>query len=131
MDDSRLTKHIFNYDYDLCKLNWSSDVKNIFLSVGLIDIFTDKAVCNTENLKSLLNREMENNWRAVINQKPKLRTYVKYKYDFCTEPYVLSYMSKRHRSLLAQFRLGILPLHIETGRFVNTCLTDRICTFCI
>ena len=39
-------------------------------------------------------------------------------------------MHKRNRCLLAQFRLGILPLHIETGRFVNTPLENRICNLC-
>ena len=27
------------------------------------------------------------------------------------------YMNRQQRSLLAQLRCGILPLHIETGRF--------------
>ncbi len=33
----------------------------------------------------------------------------------------------RRRLLLAQFRLGILPLHIETGRFRNNQPEERIC----
>ena len=50
-------------------------------------------------------------------------------------------MSRSRRSLLAQFRLGILPLEIETGRYTpiydkNTKLnkkrhpSERICTLC-
>ena len=34
------------------------------------------------------------------------------------------------RSVLAQLRFGILPLHIETGRFNNTRLEDRTCKIC-
>ena len=39
-------------------------------------------------------------------------------------------MSTRNRSLLAQFRLGILPLFIETGRYSNISAENRICKFC-
>jgi hypothetical protein len=30
MEDDRLTKHIFKYDYELCKGNWSADM-NFFI----------------------------------------------------------------------------------------------------
>ena len=40
-------------------------------------------------------------------------------------------LTKRERSTLAQFRSGILPLRIETGRYVNEILEDRLCVFCI
>ena len=36
-----------------------------------------------------------------------------------TETYVKSYLSGQQRSLLAQFRTGILPLRLETGRSHN------------
>ena len=32
--------------------------------------------------------------------------------------------------MFAQFRSGILPLHIETGRFRGLDLSDRICPIC-
>ena len=32
--------------------------------------------------------------------------------------------------MLAQLRIGILPLHVETGRYSNTKLEDRICKIC-
>ena len=39
-------------------------------------------------------------------------------------------MHRWHRSLFAQFRLGILPLYIETGRYDNTPVANRICKLC-
>ena len=33
-------------------------------------------------------------------------------------------------SLLGQFRMGIVPLYVETGRFNNTPLERRLCTCC-
>ena len=59
--------------------------------------------------------------------KPKLRTYVTFKTQFKVEPYVLSIMSRGHTSYLAQLRCGILPFHIETGRWNSTDVNDRVC----
>ncbi len=50
---------------------------------------------------------------------PKLRTYIKFKKFFEVEPNVLSFMSRQHRSYLAQLRNGILPLQLEVGRWIN------------
>ena len=36
---------------------------------------------------------------------------------------------KKIRSRMAQFRLGILPLHIETGRYDNKPVFDRKCNY--
>ena len=39
-------------------------------------------------------------------------------------------MIGRERSLLAQLRIGVLPIHIETGRFRNVKPEDRVCQIC-
>ena len=39
-------------------------------------------------------------------------------------------LSKYERSLISQLRLGILPLHIETGRYSNLDESERICLLC-
>ena len=39
-------------------------------------------------------------------------------------------ISKYQRSLFAQFRCGILPLEIETGRFRDLSLSERTCKLC-
>ena len=69
-------------------------------------------------------------WSIDVNNKPKLRTYVLFKSDLLLEDYVKYHMHRRHRSLFAQFRLGILPLYIETGRYDNTPVANRICKLC-
>ena len=47
-----------------------------------------------------------------------------------TEPYVYKIHDRRKRSLISQFRCGILPLKVETGRFSQIPLEFRLCTFC-
>ncbi len=39
-------------------------------------------------------------------------------------------MNRKHRSYLVQYRCGILPLSIETGRWGSIHLEDRICKIC-
>ena len=39
-------------------------------------------------------------------------------------------LSRRQRSLLAQLRLGILPLKLETGRFRRLTVEQRVCELC-
>ena len=39
-------------------------------------------------------------------------------------------MDRSLRSFLAQFRCGILPLKVETGRFTGMPLENRLCEFC-
>ncbi len=51
-----------------------------------------------------------------ITRKPKSCTYITFKTSYKVEPYVLSFINRKHRSYLAQYCCGILPLSIETGR---------------
>ena len=73
---------------------------------------------------------MCNQWKNSITQSPKLRTYILFKNYFHSEFYVQNLKNRQLRSLLAQFRCGILPLHIETGRIVNTPAHMRYCFIC-
>ena len=39
-------------------------------------------------------------------------------------------LTRGERSVMAQFRCGVLPLRVETGRFVGEQVNDRICKLC-
>jgi len=69
-------------------------------------------------------------WKTLLISKPKLRTYMKFKTQFGCEPYIYLNISKSHRSVMSQFRMGVLPLYIETGRYDRTPVEKRICQFC-
>ena len=81
-------------------------------------------------VKSKLNDLLYEQWSNEIHNKPQLRTYVQIKDTFEPEPYVLSNISRQRRSLLAQIRLGILPVKIETGRFRSLSVDQMICELC-
>ena len=59
-----------------------------------------------------------------------MRSYIKFKSEFVTEEYVKGHLSRTERSLLSQFRLGVLPLRIEVGRFRNEEVNERVCEIC-
>ena len=55
----------------------------------------------------------------IYSQNPKLQTYVQIKHNYDTELYVETNLPRNQRSLIAQSRMGILPLAFEVGRFKN------------
>ncbi len=130
MDDSRLTKKVFLYDYNLCKENRCHEMKLIFGNVEQLDVFNDKRSCNIEQTQMKYINVVNDEWKTNVYIKPKLRTYVLFKENYCTENYVKYFMSHQQRSLIAQLRLGILPIHTETGRFRGAQLDERICQLC-
>ncbi len=67
---------------------------------------------------------------ATGSFSPLLRTYIKFKNDYNVEDYVKYCNSRRKRSLLAQFRMGILLLAIESGRFKGINVCEIYCKFC-
>ncbi len=62
--------------------------------------------------------------------KPKLGIYIKFKEQFETKQYLQICVSRRKRSLLAQFRMGVLLLAIETGRFKSIHVEEILCVLC-
>ena len=62
-------------------------------------------------------------WKNEMLMKPKLRTYKEIKNNFVVEPYVTNNVTKYHRSIYAQFRCGILPLHMLTLRIHKLVIT--------
>uniref|UniRef100_A0A0E9XH21 Reverse transcriptase zinc-binding domain-containing protein n=1 Tax=Anguilla anguilla TaxID=7936 RepID=A0A0E9XH21_ANGAN len=69
-------------------------------------------------------------WSNDILLKPKLRTYIHVKQNHGPEPYIMAYLTRSQRSLVAQLRTGILLLAIEVGRFNDVIEEKRLCLLC-
>ena len=72
------------------------------------------------------------NLKQICSQKPKLRTFIKFK-DFCSIPsYISKPMSFICRKYLALTRLSNLSIRIETGRYERPklALNLRYCPAC-
>ena len=132
MDVNRLTHKIFLWDWNLSinNNNWCSDIRGIFNKANMLSYFENNQNCDLEQMASTLKELDFNIWQDEITNKPKLRTYIGFKDIIETEHYVRSFMPKHQRSVFSKFRCGILPLHIETGRYSGLAVEDRICEFC-
>ncbi len=129
---SRLARRIFDYDYahSSSVQNWCSQVKAILIDFNDIELFANKEPCNLKDLEAHLMEKQKLEISDLIMQKPKLRFYKHFKETMSQENYVSFNLTPNERSILAQLRMGILPLSIETGRFINQPLEQRLCKLC-
>ena len=130
LPNDRITKKIFLWDHSVNRNNWCSDVKKLFGEIQQIDCFNNITSCNLNSAKHIIFENTKITWSQTIIDKPKLRTYVLFKENFHVEKYVLFNLTRTERSLMAQFRSGTLPLHIELGRYINLPVNERICICC-
>ncbi len=102
MDENRLTKRVFKWDYIIYK-NMCFEVKEIFSSIQLQRIYDDMNECSLNTIECNLTEHRNNQWKELLTPKPKLCTYMKFKDNIYTEKYVQYCSFNRRRSLLAQF----------------------------
>ena len=130
MDDDRLTRHIFAWDYQLSRKNWCTEVSQIFHDLNMSDVFEQQRPCDVNEAEERYRVLLNNEWSRDVNMKPKLRNYRVVKESIECEPYVSMNLDRTDRSFIAQYRMGILPLAVETGRFRNVPLDERKCLVC-
>ena len=56
--------------------------------------------------------------------------FCNFKTDYEAEAFVYKIHNRKERSLLSQFRCGILPIRIETGRYTQVPPKLRLCLLC-
>lgn len=130
MSSRRLTKAIFEADYRKHYKNWSSRLLDILNEHGCSYYFEQEETIILTEFQALLEEDYKSKWINVTQSKPKLRTYIQIKSCFESENYVKYLNNRSERSIMAQFRSGILPLEIETGRYRNIKVEDRFCFYC-
>ena len=135
MDDSRLTKRVILWDYNQPH-GWCSDMKKIFSSIGLNNLYETISINGFSTISLLsfaenkLKTDQFDKWNSDIINQPKLQTYIQIKDEYKCENYVSMNLSRSIRSYIAQIRYGVLPLHIETGRYSNLKVEERLCKVC-
>ena len=128
MATSRLTRIVFEYDHGFTGRNRYSDIKKILERVNLISRFNSKSPVNLKDVEDRPFSKYKLEWANKIQSVSKLRTYRQIKTVFGTENYLLSTLSKGEKSYFAQFRCGILPLRVETGRYIGLNANETLCT---
>ena len=132
MPSNRFISHVFNWDRKFSNMRntWTNEMNNLFNDLDLTHTFYQVDHCDTSTAYERLMNLEEHDWNLSRFNSDKLRYYNMYKACYTPDEYVLSDMPKCQRSILAQFRAGILPLEVEVGRFRDTPLSDRICKLC-
>ena len=137
MDDGRLIKKVFLWDKSLNDSGlvhtWSSEVQDILHRNGLdniynMSIFPLKRVIT--DLKASLLQKDQISWQSHCRTLPKLRTFIQFKNFVCDSPHIFKPLSFMQRKQMSKFRLGILHLRVETGRFLRIPPEDRVCLMC-
>ena len=130
-NQNRLLYKVFIWDKSFVNSNsWMSEIKDIFVKINQHDCLPMNTKCDMVAAHTTISAINESEWENKRYRFPKLRYYNMYKSNFSVEEYVNCNMPKWQRSVLAQFRAGILPLEVETGRYQNIELQDRLCKFC-
>ena len=131
LDNTRITKHVFDWEYSLqCSDSLSDNVRSILNLIGLNNHYNNRLLVDLNLANTLLINKMKDEWRVNVSLKPKLKSYIIFNSSFGEEEYLTCLRSRAKRSLLSQLRLGILPLEIEVGRFRGIDLENSICKMC-
>ena len=132
MPETRLIHSVFRWDlkFSNTRNTWTNEMKLIFKDLQLSNVFSHLGLCNTKTAYERLLSCEEHDWNQGRFNSDKLRYYNMYKACYTPDEYILSDMPKHHRSLLAQFRAGILHLEVEVGRYRDIPLSERLCKLC-
>ena len=129
LPEDRMASRIFSWDISIGGF-WAQEMSDLLQDHGLGHLYIHKQRVDVGRFKELAMMKYTAKWLEDIHAKPKLRTYCQFKTEYECEKYVGYDLSKSQRSLCAQFRSGILPLHVETGRYTGTELDQRLCEYC-
>ena len=81
-NNTRLTKIVFEYDYNRPGKTWCSDNKPILGQIGLLSSFQNKLSVNLNVVEERLLNLHTLNWLNKMQSVSKLRTYKQFKSDF-------------------------------------------------
>ena len=122
MNDNRITKKIFMWDWRHKGTTWSSSIRSILKDCQILvnqgcNFATLSSSCIIAEARSSLLKKLQTSWSKAILNQSKLRTCILFKTDYCADNYVTANLTRPERSVIAQLRAGILPLNIELMRY--------------
>ena len=130
MSSERLPKIVFKISL-LQNTKWLTKLKEIvnrYCGDGVV--LSNMNKININLVKARMLHCDHEQWSQDVKLKPKLNIYKKIKLNSKPSSHLFLRMSKYRRSIITQLRLGILPLRVETGRFLQERHSERICKLC-
>lgn len=143
MPSARLTKRVFEWDYQLGsrgRRTWNKDVHTILTQCGLAEAF-DRDHWHRNSVDMLVNHvtqqltgrdQSQRSAEAATMSRMRLYRQLEAgrRNQDDTAPSNYLKFNRHQRSAIAKIRMGTLPLHIETGRYVSRPVEQRLCRNC-
>ncbi len=130
MDDAKWPRKIVKWDISLKTSGWSDQLSQV-LDYGCMNTeLSEFAKVDLVDLEKQLMINNERKWLLEAHSKSKLRTYVQLYDSETARDIVTSNLSRPIRSIVTKLKIGVLPLHLETGRWKDTPLEYRFCRVC-
>ena len=133
-------KKVYNWDKTLNDsqqiFSWSSEIKSILYDNNLNHVYDAQLMFPVKNIIKQLEECLFKNQLVIVENecraKPKLRTFVTFKDFKNISPHIFKPLSFLERKTISKTRLGILPIRIETARFLRPIVpkNERFC-FCL
>ncbi len=131
LSDTRLNNRVFKWARDKARAgqkNWVFRTESLYGEMGLLDpleLEQSNFSVLAENVRDYFNLRTQASFTEELQRVQarrgaglnKLRTYRNFKAVFQTEDYVKLVDVRAQRRALAQFRLGVAPIRLETGRY--------------
>ena len=135
--DHRLMKKVYIWDKTLNEseqlFSWSSEIKSIFYNSNLNHVYDAHITFPVKDIvkqleESLFKMQLVRT-ETICRNKPKLRTFVTFKDFQNLPPHVYKPLSFLEKKTISKIRLGILPIRIETARYLRPILPEnqRLC----
>ena len=112
---------------------WMKHVENIFNNMGMTYIWMSPSFCSVrsllERVKLRQNDKFLQQWNNEKASSSRGKNYSIFKENLCLEKY-LTLLPQKSWIILLKFRTSNHYLPIQTGRWNNTPIEHRTCTFC-
>ena len=116
------------------KVTWVTHVRNLLYRFGFGFVWLSQTVGNKNLfLLEFMQRVKDiscQNWCSDVVNSCKLRTYYQFKSMLEPEKYLSCLSLRKHIVSLSKFRCSNHDLAVESGRYKNIDVSDRICELC-
>lgn len=129
MDNARLPKKLFLYTKNNTN-SWAMQARNLLQELDLLDYWAIGSKVPVDLADLRLREKCKEEMLESVRKKPKLRLFETLRFGISPADHVVAGICKRQRSLITQLRCGMLPIRLETGRYNNEDLEDRVCEIC-
>ena len=130
MPTNRWPKKVLQWDRVSRTDAWFKEIKHILSSVDMKDENHLSSPVDLHEVANKLHTQARNSWHIEAENKPKLRTFLKI-HDFNKLKNIINgNLTRSQRSLVVKLKAGVLPLHLETGRYKGLPEERRICEIC-